>query len=284
MVKTGLVLEGGGTRGVFTSGVLDYFMEQDLYLPYVIGVSAGSCNAVDYVSKQPERTRKCMIDYLRTGSYAGLKYLIRKKSLFDMDLIFDVFPNSVFPFDYETYFKSRQKCYIVATNCLTGKAAYIAEGRNKSRLMTACRASSSIPVIAPVVYVDGVPMLDGGIADSVPIKKALKDGCKKAVVILTRCKGYRKSPNNKLNRMVKAMYKQYPEFIKAVHKRPAMYNKTMEFIEKLEDEGKIFVIRPEVPVVKQAEKNPDVLYAFYKHGYEHAKEIYPKLIEYLNEE
>ena len=114
MKKAGMVLEGGGTRGVFTAGVLDYFMEQGMYLPYVIGVSAGACNAVDYASHQPGRMKLCTIDFLEAGSYVGLKSLVKTHSLFNMDLIFDIFPNKIIPFDYDTYFSSGMECILTA--------------------------------------------------------------------------------------------------------------------------------------------------------------------------
>ena len=186
MKKAGMVLEGGGTRGVFTAGVLDYFMEQGMYLPYVIGVSAGACNAVDYASHQPGRMKLCTIDFLEAGSYVGLKSLVKTHSLFNMDLIFDIFPNKIIPFDYDTYFSSGMECILTATNALTGKAEYLSEKSDRQRLMTICRASSSLPVVSPIVDVDGIPMVDGGVADSVPIRKALHDGVKKPVIILTR--------------------------------------------------------------------------------------------------
>ncbi len=283
MDKTGLILEGGGTRGVFSAGVLDYLMEQNLYLPYVIGVSAGACNAVNYVAHQHGRTKACMIDYLKDGSYSGLKYMIKKHSLFDMDLIFDVFPNSEIPFDYKTYFESDQTCVLATTNCLNGKAVYITEKKSKKRLMTACRASSSLPLVAPMVTIDDIPMMDGGMADSIPLKRALKDGCNKAVIILTRNKGYIKRITPKTNRVSKIVYREYPHLVKSIVNRPERYNRTIEYIEKLEAAGKVYVIRPEVPVVSQAESNPDILLSFYKHGYELAKNIYPELIKYLEQ-
>lgn len=139
MKKAGMVLEGGGTRGVFTAGVLDYFMEQGMYLPYVIGVSAGACNAVDYASHQPGRMKLCTIDFLEAGSYVGLKSLVKTHSLFNMDLIFDIFPNKIIPFDYDTYFSSGMECILTATNALTGKAEYLSEKSDRQRLMTICR-------------------------------------------------------------------------------------------------------------------------------------------------
>lgn len=282
MKKAGLILEGGGTRGVFTAGVLDYFMEQGLYLPYVIGVSAGACNAVNYVAHQPGRTRQCTIDYLEEGSYVGLKYLVKERSLFDMDLIFDVFPNSEIPFDYDTFFASRQKCLITTTNCLTGKAEYLQEKRDRQRLMKICRASSSLPVISPMVEVDGIPMLDGGVADSIPIRKALKDGVKKNVIILTRQEGYRKPPAGRSYRVARVLYQRNPALVRAIFRRHIYYNRTMELIEDLERRGHVYVIRPQVPVVHNTEKRPEVLKAFYDHGYEQGQETYEQVLAFLN--
>lgn len=281
MRKSGLILEGGGTRGVFTAGVLDYFMEQNLYLPYVIGVSAGSCNAVNYVSHQPGRMKLCTIDYLEAGSYVGLKYLVKNHSLFNMDLIFDIFPNKIIPFDYDAYFSSNQTCILTATNCLTGKAAYLSERADRERLMAACRASSSLPIFSPTVEVDGIPMLDGGVADSIPIRKALNDGIKKNIIILTRQEGYRKSPAKKSLQMAKIMYQKYPYLIRAVKNRAYYYNRTMELVENLEERGHVLVIRPQIPVIKNTEDRVEVLTAFYQHGYEYAKDIFEQVVGYL---
>lgn len=280
--KAGLVLEGGSERGVFTAGVLDYFMENDLYFPYVIGVSAGCCNAVDYVSRQKERTKLTMVDYHRVGNYTGFKYLIKKKSIFDMDVIFDLFPNAIFPFDYDTYFNSKQECNIVATNCFTGKAEYFQERKDKERLMTICRASCSLPIVSPVVDIDGVPYVDGGVADSIPIRKAIKDGCNRIVLILTRNEGYRKKPSEKAVKAAHFLYgRKYPQMVKAIKYRYKMYNRTMEYIEYLEKQNKIFVIRPQVVPVKNTETDADVLEKFYMHGYEYMKDEYDKMMDYL---
>ena len=175
--KATLVLEGGATRGVFTSGALDYLMDQDLYMSHVIGVSAGACNAVGYVSKQPRRTRNCKIPEDKNGNYYyGLSEFVREKSVMNMDLIFDKYPNELIPFDYDTYFGSDITCEIVTTNCITGKAEYMTEDHDRERLMKICRASCSMPLLTPIVNVDDIPYLDGGLADSVPIRKALHGG------------------------------------------------------------------------------------------------------------
>ena len=144
--KATLVLEGGATRGIFTSGALDYLMERDLYFSDVIGVSAGSCNAVDYVSRQPGRTRDCMIPTDKEGKYYyGIRDFVKEKSLMNMDLIFDKYPKELLPFDFETYFASEMECELVVTNCITGAAEYLSEDKDPERLMKICRASSSMP-------------------------------------------------------------------------------------------------------------------------------------------
>ncbi len=281
MNKVGLVLEGGGARGVFSAGVLDYFMEQNLYLPYVIGVSAGAGIGANYVSKQKGRIKETSVDYLKDNSYVGFKHLIQKRSLFDMDLIYDIFPNIEFPFDYNTFFASNQTCILTATNCLTGEAAYINEKTDRKRLMEACRASSSLPLVSPMVLVDGIPMLDGGMADSIPVKKAVEDGCDKAVIVLTRNKGYIKKRTPRINTLSRILYRHYPNLCKAIINRPDSYNQTIKLIEDLEESGKVYVIRPIDPVVKQTETNTDILSCFYKHGYETAKEVFPELLKFI---
>lgn len=280
--KAGLILEGGSERGVFTAGILDYFMENNLYFPYVIGVSAGSCNALGYVSRQPGRTKATMVDYHRVGSYSGIKSIIRKKSIFDMDVLFDLFPNAVFPFDYKTYFNSKQTCKIVTTNCLTGKAEYFQERTSKERLMSICRASCSLPIASPVVTIDGNPYVDGGVADSIPVRKAIKDGCNRNVVILTRNEGYRKKPSDKVIKAAKFLYgRKYPNLIMAIKNRYKIYNNTVEYIEYLEKQNKIFVLRPQIAPVKNIETNADKLQEFYDHGAEYIKDEYERMMNFL---
>ncbi len=283
MQKATMILEGGATRGVFTSGVLDYLMEKDLYISHVIGVSAGSCNAVDYVSRQPGRTRDCMILTDKKDDYVhGFRKAIKEKSLMNMDMIFDTYPNETFPFDFETYFQSEIKCEIVATNCLTGKAEYLDERQDRARLMKLCRASCSMPLLTPIVRVDGVPYLDGGLADSVPIQRALTYGNRKIVVILTRNPGYRKKRVSKgMARVYREAYRSYPALLRAIMTRSLYYNRTMEQIERLEEEGRIFVLRPQVKTVSRLERNAEILTGFYEHGYHLMAREYDRLTEYL---
>ncbi len=283
MKKGTLILEGGAVRGVFTSGVLDYLMEKDLYFSHVVGVSAGTCNGVNYVSRQIERTKKCMIhqedeyDY-----YMGIRKFIKEKSLLNMDMIFDKFPNEIFPFDYDTYFNSDIYTEWVTTNCLTGKAEYMDSRDSKEQLMKICRASSSMPLISPIVNIDGIPYLDGGLSDSIPIRRAMKYGNKKMVIVLTKNKGYRKKFVTKAKRkLYESAYKKYPELVKTLIKRPVIYNRTLDKIEQLEEEGKIFVIRPEVAMISRLERNMEKLEEFYRHGHEEMERRYDELTEYL---
>lgn len=283
MKKSGIVLEGGGTRGVFTAGVLDYFMENELYFPYIIGVSAGACNAVAYAAHQPYRTRKSMIDYLYSDSYLSIKNMIINKSLFDMELVFDTFPNGLIPFDYDTFFKAETKCLITVTNCNTGEAEYLEEYKDKKRLMNICQASCSLPFVSQIVDIDGEPYLDGGMGDSIPIVKMLRDGYKKPVLVLTRQKGYRKKEKDK-NSMdfSKLVYRNYPKLNESIFKRNARYNKTLDFIEDLEAKGHVFVIRPEMETIDRAEQDTDKLTEFYQHGYEMAEKYFEELNIFLN--
>lgn len=281
--KATIVLEGGATRGVFTSGALDCMMEKDLYLSHVIGVSAGACNAVDYVSNQPGRTRDCMIPTDKSGNYYyGVRDFVREKSLMNMDLIFDKFPNEIYPFDFETYFSSEMECELVTTNCLTGKAEYMAERSDRERLLKICRASSSMPLLTPIVNIDGTPYLDGGLADSVPIRRARKLGNEKIIVILTKNRGYRKKVvSPAMQKLYKRAYKSYPELVHTIFRRSFEYNKTMNYIDQLEKRGEIFVLRPQIKPVSRLERNAETLQAFYEHGYHYTERKFDEMIKYL---
>ena len=283
MEKATLVLEGGATRGVFTSGVLDYLMEKEPYMSHVIGVSAGSCNGVDYVSRQIGRTKECMIyedgdfDY-----YFGVRRFVKEKSVLNMDLIFDKFPNGIYPFDYDTYFRSDIEAEWVITNCETGQAEYLDDRCDKERLMRICRASSSMPLLSPIVKVDGKPYLDGGLADSIPLKRAIKYGNKKIVIISTKGYGYRKKLISKGQRRIyERAYRKYPNLVKTIMYRPIHYNAVMSHIEKLEAEGKVFVIRPEIPLISRLERDVNKLTEFYDHGYQQGAVYYEELQKYL---
>ena len=269
---TALVLEGGGLRGVFTCGVLDCFMDHGIRFPFTVGVSAGACNGLSYMSGQRGRARKSNIDLMDEHHYVGFKYLLTQKCIMDFKLLFEDFPEKIIPYDYDSYFSNPDRFVMVTTNCLTGKAEYLEEKQSSKRVMDIVRASSSLPFVSPITYVDGIPMLDGGIVDSIPVEYAMSQGYEKQVVILTRNKGYRKKDSTMP--LAKVTYKKYPELQNALRRRNAEYNRTMELIEKLEDEGKILVIRPIKPIeVGRMEKDTDKLRALYQEGYDVAQQL-----------
>lgn len=273
--NTALVLEGGGLRGVFTCGVLDSFMDHGVRFPFIVGTSAGACNGLSYMSGQRGRARCSNIDLMDKYHYVGFKYLLTQGCIMDYKLLFEDFPEKIIPYDYDAYFSNPTRFVMVTTNCLTGKAEYLEEKSSADRVMSIVRASSSLPFVTKITYVDGVPMLDGGIVDSIPVKYALEQGYEDIMVVLTRNKGYRKKEGKM--RAAKAFYRKYPDLQKALYERNAVYNQTMDMIERLEEQGKITVIRPLKPVeVGRVEKDTAKLAALYDEGYEIAEQLLTK--------
>jgi predicted patatin/cPLA2 family phospholipase len=269
--KSGLVLEGGGMRGVFTCGVLDSLMDRGIRLPYAIGVSAGACNGLSYMSGQRGRAKFSNIDLLEKYRYIGFRHLLTKGNIMDFDLLFHEFPERIIPYDYEAYEANDALYEMVSTDCRTGKACYLSEKHDPKRIIDIVKASSSLPFVMPISYVDGVAMLDGGISDSIPVRHAMELGYNNLVVVLTRNKGYRKSEKQHVPFWA---YRKYPALREAIRTRNSRYNSDMELIERLEEEGRIIVIRPERPiVVGRMERDSRKLLALYDEGYELASKI-----------
>lgn len=265
--NSALVLEGGGLRGVFTCGVLDAFMERGIQFPLTVGVSAGACNGLSYMSGQKGRAKASNIDLMDKYHYIGLKYLLTQGCIMDFKLLFEEFPEKIIPYYYDAYFTNPNRFVMVTTNCLTGKAEYLEERKDPRRVMEIVRASSCLPFVTKITYVDSVPMLDGGICDSIPVEYVLAQGFKDITVILTRNRGYRKS--EKPNPFLRLFYRKYPKLQDAIADRNREYNRTMDLIEHLEEEGKITVIRPLKPIeVDRMEKDTAKLRQFYNEGYE----------------
>lgn len=264
--KTGLVLEGGGMRGVFTSGVLDAFMKHELYFPYVVAVSAGACNGLSYMSRQPRRARYSNIDMLRKYDYISLKSLLTQGSIFDPNILYERFPNEIVPFDYETYRKNRATFEMVTTNCVTGHAEYLSEKEDAKRMTAIVKASSSLPYVAQITEVDGIPMLDGGIVDSIPVVRAIDQGYSPNVVVMTRNRGFRSSEHDfKIPRFI---YKEYPRLRVALSHRVEVYNRQLELVERMEDWGEVICIRPERPMeVERICRNVEKLERLYEEGF-----------------
>lgn len=264
--NTGLVLEGGGMRGVFTSGVLDGFMMNEAYFHYVVAVSAGACNGLSYMSRQIRRARISNIDYLAKYKYIGLRHLVTQGCIFDSKLLYDDFPNTLLPYDFDAFFNNPDVFEMVTTNCLTGRACYLSEKSNRQRLLDIVRASSSLPYVSKIIPVDGIPMLDGGIVDSIPVVHAMECGHHHNVVVLTRNYGYRsKEKDHKIPYFI---YKNYPRLRVALSHRCEAYNQQLDMIEEMERQGQIVCIRPERPMeVSRIEKDLGKLERLYEEGY-----------------
>lgn len=264
--NTGLVLEGGGMRGVFTSGVLDGFMKHGLYFNYVVAVSAGACNGMSYMSRQPRRARISNIDFLARYKYIGLRHLVTQGCIFDQKLLYDQFPYQILPFDFDTFFSNPATFEMVTTNCRTGRAEYLSERSDRQRALDAVRASSSLPFVSKIVTVDGQPMLDGGIVDSIPVERSMALGHATNVVVLTRNKGYRSTGKDR--KIPKYIYHNYPRLRLVLSQRIEAYNRQLDLIDQLEATGQIVCIRPEKPMeVGRMEKDTQKLERLYEEGF-----------------
>ncbi len=287
MENTGLVLEGGGMRGAFTAGVLDFFMDCDMHFPYVVGASAGACNGSSYIAKQRGRNYKVIVGYGSHPEYISLKRAITKRELFGMDFIFDKLPNQLVPFHYERFFESTnqsQKFVVGATDVNTGQPVYYDQFNSGEILLKLIRASSSLPFIAPMIEHGGQKLLDGGIADPIPINPSIEAGNQKHIVVLTRNEGYVKQ-KMKFSWFFQKKYKEYPNLLKAMQQRHERYNETMKQLEELKEEGKVFIIRPEEPLaVSRIERNQSKLHALYEQGYKQAQAQVSELQSFLKEE
>ena len=263
-----LLLEGGGMRGIFTAGVLDNFLEKNIIFPYVIGVSAGASNGISYISKQKGRSYFSNVKLPKIRPYVGIKSLLKGRGFFDLDFLFYEYPDKYYPFDWDAYFNSGQRYVMVVSNCITGKAEYVEEYKDGDRLLAACKASCTLPFTNPVSYLDGKPMLDGGVCDAVPIKYLMEQGFEKFVIVLTRPKGYRKK--EKKVWLPFFVYSKYPKIREALRGRAARYNQAMDIIDELEAQGNAIVIRPKAPMmVSRSEVDTQKLDALYREGLEY---------------
>ena len=252
-------------RAVFTIGVLDYLMDADITFPYGIGVSAGAGHGMSFLSRQRGRAKKTAIDVLEKYQYIGLKHL--------WQLLYDRIPNEILPFDYDTAFDNPMRFEIVTTNCRTGHAEYHTERHDRDRILTLCKASASLPFVSPICPLDGVPMLDGGIADPIPVERAISQGFARNVVVLTHNRGYRDAGSDV--RMPKFVYKNYPRLRVALSRLKRVYNEHISLVERLEESGAALIICPEKPLeVDRFGTHIDQLEALYEEGYACAERIF----------
>ncbi|HIW50808.1 MAG TPA: patatin family protein [Candidatus Blautia intestinavium] len=278
-MNTGLVLEGGAMRGIYTAGVLDVFMEYRLHFDGVIGVSAGALHGCSFVSGQKGRSIRYYKKYRNDWRFMSFKSLLRTGDIVGEKFCYHDIPERLDPFDYEAYAKSDTDFYAVCTNLETGKAEYIkiTDMQNQIDVM---RASASMPYVSKIVSWNGMKLLDGGCADSIPVKQFRKMGYEKNVVVLTREDGYEKKPQNA--RMAEARYHRYPAFAETLKNRHLVYNRTLKDIREMEAKEEIFVIRPsEKLTISRMEKNLDEIQKVYDIGRKDAENCMAKLCRWL---
>lgn len=277
--KSALILEGGGDRGIFTSGVIDCFLENKISFPYVVGVSAGAHNAASFLSKQKGRQKQVFIDLNTKYQYTSWKMRLFEGNYLNDKLLFDTIPNQYIPFDYTKFFENKTKCEIVVSNCITGKSDYYSETKSEQNLQDLMRATSRLPFLTPIFHYNNQAYLDGGITDPIPLKRALDLGyTHKPVVVLTQHKAYRKSKTN--FKLAKFYYRKYPAIYQALAQRYKVYNQQVEWIQKLEKEDSIVVIRPEEPIqLARLNNTEDALQCVYKAGYKAAEKQLPYILK-----
>ncbi len=281
-IKGALILEGGGLRGNYTAGVLRGLMDHRLFFASVIGVSIGACNGANYVSRQPDRNWIVNTRFVGDTRFMSYCRLMRGDELFGMDFIFDTLPNVLVPFDFETFRTSPQRFTVTATDCETGKAVYYEKDQlDDKALLEVLKAGCSLPFLQKPVRFDGRVLMDGGIADAVPLVKSIADGNPRHVLVLTRPAGYRKKAG-RLAWMARLYYPRYKGLARALASRTRRYNRTMDLIDRLEAAGTVLVIRPGSDLkVKRTETDRRKLEAIYTRGYEDVTGRLGELAAYL---
>lgn len=279
----GMVLEGGGMRGLYTAGVLDTFMREGITADLCVGVSAGAVFGCNYKSRQIGRALRYNCRYGRDPRYASFRSLIKTGDYFGARFCYETLPEELDIFDLDAYRQNPMKFYVVATDVETGRPVYFSCPNGNGRDLTYMRASASLPFISRIVETeDGRKFLDGGIADSIPVGFAQKMGCTKTVVVLTRPEDYRKGEDKTLP-LLRAVYRRYPALIRAAELRSARYNRTLDRIAELEEKGDIFVIRPSRDIgISRTEKDPERLTAAHALGVQDAEERLADLKTFLN--
>ncbi len=276
---TGIVLEGGTFRPVFSSGVLDALLSENILLPYCIGVSAGIADGVSYISRQPQRNLEIVQKYRNDKRYMSRRNYRRERSLFGLDFIYNEIPNKLVPFDKETFFSYKGKCLVGVTNAATGEPEY-RDAMEMDDKFTMLRATCALPMFFPAIEMDGEKYYDGGISDPIPVRKALADGCDKLLVILTQPRGFVKRLGKYDKMGARMLGHKYPRLKRAILGRPELYNETVEFCHKLAGEGKAMVICPNHKL-NSFESDVRRLEMSYWHGFRMAKEKMKKIRKFI---
>ncbi len=272
-MKIGLVLEGGALRTIYSTGVLDAMLEKDLMADYVVGVSAGIAYGVSYISRQPRRNLEILARFVNDRRYMGLKNLVDRhnRSYFGLEFSYETIPNELVPFDYDTFAAYPGGVEAVVTNLDTGKAEYMEVPRRDEKFLL-LQATCALPLMFPIYYLDGKPYLDGGVADAIPYRRALEQGCDRVVVVLTKPRSFVRGAE-KLQPVIERRYRQYPNFCQAMRDRAEKYNQDRAELFQLEKEGKAMVFAPDsLHGVGRIEHNVEKLRMLWAEGYQHGME------------
>lgn len=280
--KIGLVLEGGGHRGIYTAGILDTFAENKISFDGIMGVSAGCVHGASFLSGQIGRSIRYTTKYCDNSNYMGIGSLITTGNFFNEKFCYYDLPETLDPFDNDSFDKNQTQFFAVCTDVKTGSAIYHECETLKGEKIKWLQASASMPLVSKIIKIDDNLLLDGGIADSIPIKKMQELGFEKNIVILTQEAGYRKNPNSLLS-IIKLVYKKYPKLIEAIENRHIIYNQQLEFLEEQEKLGNVIIIRPsEKPTASRTEKDKEKILETYNLGKKDALSIIKNIIEYTN--
>lgn len=276
-----LVLEGGTFRPIFSAGVMDALLDNDIHFPYVIGVSAGITDGVSYVSKQKKRNYDILVNLRHDKRYIGMRNFLTDRSMFGIKFVYEDLPKNIYPFDWKTYRNSATEVRVGVTDVKTGTAQYL-NGKDLDEKCTMLKATCALPFVFPVIKLNGNEYYDGGICDPIPVRKAIQDGHNKLLIVLTRPKSYRKklSATNKL--AAKYIKRKYPNLAEPLLTRHIRYNETVRFCKQLEQEGKAVLLRPTEEVqIDSFEKDIDKIKQIYQFGYNSATERIDEIKELL---
>ena len=276
MINAGLILEGGGMRGVYTTGALDCLIDNQILFKNIYAVSAGACHACSYVSQQRGRAYSATVNYLNDKRYASISNLLREGNYFAESFVFHEIPDTLIPLDFKALKESKMNLFSVVTNCKNGEAEYILIDDYKADV-DVIRASCALPYLSRMIRLGDEYYLDGGLADAIPIVKSIESGNNKNLLILTRDESYLKS-KNRASMINKIKYRKYPELVHTMNSKHTEYNNTLNIIKDLEDKDKAVIIRPKNPLgVSRLEKDTKKLKILYELGYQDAAEKIEKI-------
>ncbi len=278
----GLVLEGGTFRPIFSSGVMDALLSADIMLPYCIGVSAGISDGVSYISRQKGRNLEIVQKYRNDKRYVGKRNYRKCRSLFGLDFVFGEIPDELVPFDKQTFMDYEGSCIAGVTNAETGEAEYM-DTKKMDKKYSILRATCAMPMFFPAIEIEGQKYYDGGIADPVPVKKAVQDGCDKLVIVLTQPKGFVKRIGKYDRLGARVLAGKFPAMREAILSRADRYNEIIKTCEQMEKEGKAIIIRPNY-LINSFEDSVKKLEAAYRHGYRMTKERMKRIRKFLGGE